>query len=276
MPKSTQRIVLISSCDGLSSISSRNLFAGDNLEIVGIVEARTSLAHKLKILRNAVLAGSFYYAVYIQFEALMGRLAARRLRGKDNTQIPDLRDLDMPRHITLNPNDQPTVKFIRELKPDVVLAIRPVHVFRKPLLDAVPPVVNLHCTALPKHRGIAGIMRALAAGDKTLGATLHSVTDEKIDSGSVVSQRFTNVHSKKSVLFHALQLYWLSGDMIPDALMSLGDTTSHHVESDENDYSSWPPRKKLIQLKNQGHKLIELRDFWSIYRNIRDYMDGSD
>jgi phosphoribosylglycinamide formyltransferase-1 len=48
-------------------------------------------------------------------------------------------------------------------------------------------MINLHPSLLPKYPGLDTYARALAAGDKTYGSSVHYVTD-KLDGGPVISQ----------------------------------------------------------------------------------------
>jgi len=48
-------------------------------------------------------------------------------------------------------------------------------------------IVNIHPSLLPKYRGLDTHARALEAGDKVSGCTVHLVTEE-LDSGSVLAQ----------------------------------------------------------------------------------------
>lgn len=48
-------------------------------------------------------------------------------------------------------------------------------------------IVNIHPSLLPKYRGLDTHGRALAAGDRMSGCTVHLVTDE-LDSGAILGQ----------------------------------------------------------------------------------------
>ena len=48
-------------------------------------------------------------------------------------------------------------------------------------------IVNIHPSLLPKYRGLDAHQRALAAGDKVSGCSVHLVTEE-LDAGEVLGQ----------------------------------------------------------------------------------------
>lgn len=48
-------------------------------------------------------------------------------------------------------------------------------------------IVNIHPSLLPKYRGLDTYARALAAGDRVSGCTVHLVTDE-LDTGAILSR----------------------------------------------------------------------------------------
>lgn len=49
-------------------------------------------------------------------------------------------------------------------------------------------VLNIHASALPKYRGPAPVLAALRNGDRTIGMTVHRMT-ERFDAGPVLAQR---------------------------------------------------------------------------------------
>ena len=48
-------------------------------------------------------------------------------------------------------------------------------------------IINIHPSLLPKYRGLDPHQRALAAGEKLTGCTVHVVTEE-VDSGEIIAQ----------------------------------------------------------------------------------------
>lgn len=61
-------------------------------------------------------------------------------------------------------------------------------VIHEPLLSAYPKrILNIHPSLLPKYRGLDALGQALAAGETTLGVSVHFV-DAGLDTGEVIAQ----------------------------------------------------------------------------------------
>jgi len=54
-------------------------------------------------------------------------------------------------------------------------------------LERFPAVINVHPSLLPEFRGLNAVKRALEAGVKETGVTVHFMVEE-VDAGPVVSQ----------------------------------------------------------------------------------------
>lgn len=54
-------------------------------------------------------------------------------------------------------------------------------------LERFPAVINLHPSLLPEFRGLCAVRRALEAGVKETGVTVHFMVEE-VDAGPVISQ----------------------------------------------------------------------------------------
>ena len=49
------------------------------------------------------------------------------------------------------------------------------------------PIINVHPSLLPKYKGLNVVERAMEAGEKVTGCTVHYVTKE-LDSGTIIAQ----------------------------------------------------------------------------------------
>mgnify|MGYP002712993844 CR=1 FL=1 len=86
-------------------------------------------------------------------------------------------------------NDERTVIWIRDKRPDVIFCFGWSRLLGKPILDIAPlGVVGYHPSALPENRGRHPIIWALVLGLKETGSTFFFL-DEGADSGDVLSQR---------------------------------------------------------------------------------------
>jgi methionyl-tRNA formyltransferase len=60
-------------------------------------------------------------------------------------------------------------------------------IFRRPHIDAIGRLVNLHNAPLPRYRGMRPINWALLNSESSHGVTIHEI-DEGVDTGAIISQ----------------------------------------------------------------------------------------
>lgn len=111
---------------------------------------------------------------------------------------PSLRDAAARAGVnTLNPenvNDPSVVHEISEHGADLLLSVYYTQIFREPLLNAVDGLaLNFHPALLPRHRGTAPLVWAIAEGDTTTGMSVHEVT-LGVDTGPIRWQRSLAIH----------------------------------------------------------------------------------
>ena len=125
-------------------------------------------------------------------------LTFREVERHRGMQVVDLR----------RPNAGDGLALIQAFAPDLIVSIRYGAIFKAPVI-AVPPlgILNLHAGILPAYRGVIATFRALMAGEKEIGCTLHYMTDGTIDTGAIVSQVRIPVDSRSSLFKHVLSLY---------------------------------------------------------------------
>lgn len=251
------RIVLVSSCDALADIALEGLFApGSGPDLAGVVVTRMKPGTRRRIISAARREGALYYIAYMWAEMTLPRL--RRGRAPDSV-LAGARASAVPVHTTTSVNDAETAGWIAGRSPDCVLSVRPGVIFRQRLIDAVPPILNLHCSMLPEFRGIAGVLRALAAGRDRLGCTVHRIEDEQVDRGDIAAQTTVERTSGRSVYFHTLRLYGRGPETLRTAVGRVvsGDSL---LPNEGGSYFSWPDRTALRALHDRGHRLVEARD----------------
>lgn len=76
---------------------------------------------------------------------------------------------------------------------DLLLSACYTQLFRRPLLESAPLALNVHPSLLPRHRGTAPVVWAIAEGDTRTGVTLHHL-DAGVDTGAAVARRQLPVH----------------------------------------------------------------------------------
>lgn len=81
------------------------------------------------------------------------------------------------------------VKALQDRGVELVVLAGYMRIIGPMLLGAFPRrIINIHPALLPAHRGARAWEKALAAGDKVTGCTVHLV-DDGVDTGEIIAQR---------------------------------------------------------------------------------------
>jgi phosphoribosylglycinamide formyltransferase-1 len=81
------------------------------------------------------------------------------------------------------------VKMLKDVGVELVVLAGFMRVLKTPMLETFPRrIVNIHPSLLPKFTGLEAWKKALAAGEKMTGCTVHYV-DDQIDHGDIIAQR---------------------------------------------------------------------------------------
>ena len=111
---------------------------------------------------------------------------------KNNSDYRDLTPISrnniIPIHYCKNVNDQVTINWIRDKKPDIIFCWGWSQLIKSELLSLAPMgVIGVHPALLPKNRGRHPLIWALVLGLKESGLTFFCM-DEGADSGPILSQ----------------------------------------------------------------------------------------
>lgn len=92
--------------------------------------------------------------------------------------------------------------------------------------DAVAPwqgrMINIHPSLLPKYRGLHTHRKALAAGDREHGASVHFVTAE-LDGGPVIAQAVVDIHADDTEDSLASRLLAYEHQLLPATLAMIAE-----------------------------------------------------
>ena len=78
------------------------------------------------------------------------------------------------------------IKLFEAWRVDLIILAGYMRVLKKP--SAFPcPIINVHPSLLPKYKGLNVVERAMEAGDKVTGCTVHYVNEE-LDGGEIILQ----------------------------------------------------------------------------------------
>ena len=94
----------------------------------------------------------------------------------------------------VNVNTPEAIETIRSWRPDVIAVVAYGQILRKELLELAPNgCVNCHFSLLPKYRGAAPVLAAIAAGDRLTGVTVMHM-GEGLDDGNIMLQSFEPIY----------------------------------------------------------------------------------
>lgn len=253
------RIVLVTGADRLSGLAARRLLAEeDRYAVVAVVRTVTPLGRIWSLARTAARNRSLYYFFYMAAEAMLPPVMRPRVKAPSIMEYARRRGLPVIQ--ARNVNAPEVVDFIRKASPDVVLSLRPGQIFRLPFIRQVPPILNLHCTKLPKYRGVAGVLQALAAGDHELGVSVHGVVSEAVDAGPLYAQSVIADEPGTSLFWQTCRLYQTAADVIAAGLEACqAGRTIHYDEADATIYS-WPGPAPRSALKRMNRPFISWSD----------------
>ena len=109
-----------------------------------------------------------------------------------------------------NVNDEESMAQLRAWRPDAIVVVAFGQFLKKPLLE-LPPLgcINCHFSLLPKYRGAAPVVAAIASGDRLTGVTVMKM-GVGMDDGPIMMQRYEPICSDTT------------GGMLMDDLAVLG------------------------------------------------------
>lgn len=111
-------------------------------------------------------------------------------------------------------------------------------------------LLNIHPSLLPKYRGLRTHARALAAGDRVHGASVHFVVPE-LDAGAVVAQVQIPVHTADTAEILAARLIPHEHDLLV-AVVGLA-VAGRLAERSDVVYCDGQPLLKALTLDSAGH-----------------------
>ena len=146
---------------------------------------------------------------------------------------------------------------LTDFKPDLVVSIRFGQIFQASTISISRlGVINLHSGLLPDYKGVMASFWSLLNGASELGTTLHWITDNKIDSGEIISRCTQPV---RHGLTYSQQVRALYEPGVEQIVRALGDIESIAKRQKKNlpdgHYYSFPETKHLDAFEESGWKL---------------------
>jgi len=164
-------------------------------------------------------------------------------------------------------NDAVTLEYLRSKNIDVLLSINVYQRMLEPLLS-MPRIaaINNHFGLLPKYRGMAPYIWAMANGEKEIGLSIHHMV-LNFDEGRLIRQTRIPLQPKDSAMGVYLRGCLIARKMISEVLVEVEkDPRSGFDQVGEGSYFSMPTRQCIANLRQRGYCLWKIRDLLSVIR----------
>ena len=147
---------------------------------------------------------------------------------------------------------------LRAFDADLLISIRFGQIFKaEAIAQAHLGIVNLHSGLLPEYKGVMASFWSLLNSESHLGTTLHWVTDSKIDSGQIISQRAQPVRADLSYSEQVLALYTPGVAQILEAIGNIDQLASQpKADLPKGNYFSFPESEDLDAFEQAGWMLF--------------------
>jgi methionyl-tRNA formyltransferase len=155
-----------------------------------------------------------------------------------------------------NVNSEIALQDFRKFAPDLIISIRFGQIFKQALID-IPRrgVINLHSGILPNYRGVLASFWAILNGEKEIGATLHYISDSRIDDGDVIGFSKIKIDWDSSLVFNINRIYETACQLLSQVIEKISNGAKPEVikqsELGSGSYFSYPKTddiKKFVKL----------------------------
>lgn len=118
---------------------------------------------------------------------------------------------------------------LRSLGVDLIACAGFMRILREPLLSAFPGrILNLHPSLLPKYPGLHPVAKALAAGEKEAGCTVHLV-DAGIDTGEILRQEIVPIRAGDTVESLTARIHEAEHRIYPEVVWEVLEVRSQEL-----------------------------------------------
>lgn len=161
------------------------------------------------------------------------------------------------------PNSAAGRRVLESLEPDLAVSIRYRRILKSEAI-AIPRlgVLNLHSGVLPDYKGVMATFWAMLHDEAEIGATLHRIVDDGIDTGPVIGIQRIPADYEATYLGNVLRLYRPGCDMVVEAIEALqtGRTLQGKTQRRRGRYFSTPRSEDIDLFSQQGLVLASGRE----------------
>ena len=125
-------------------------------------------------------------------------------------------------------------------QPDLIVLAGFMRVLSGPFIDSAPaPMINLHPALLPAYKGLDTHQRAIQAGERHHGCSIHVVTAE-LDAGAVLTQALLEVNQKDTADSLQTRVQKLEHQLLPWTIMLIAKDVISLNNQGEDNFSMFP------------------------------------
>jgi methionyl-tRNA formyltransferase len=236
--------------------------------------------HKVSVFLSSKVGGSasrpeaLQHLAQFEQQDIFHALKKQQKSSNDN-EFKNFTDIAKENKITIETlnaiNTADGVAKIQLLSPDLIISVRYGVILKKPIIDlATVGVINLHSGQLPAYRGVMATFWAMFNGERTLTATLHTITDSTIDTGGTIATATIDVEQKKSYLWHVLSLYVGGCELIKQTLNRIenGHGLNAIEQSSEGRYYSFPNEEQITEFSRLFGNLYQSEDITTLLSSL--------
>jgi methionyl-tRNA formyltransferase len=164
-------------------------------------------------------------------------------------------------------NDDLTFNYLSQKNIDVLLSINVYQRIKEKMLD-LPKItaINNHFGLLPKYKGMAPYIWAMASGEKEIGMTVHHMVLE-FDEGRIIDQKILPVKKNDTAMGIYLRGCEIAKQMICDAVAKVEKAADYGFEQKgEGSYFSMPTKDCIKNFYKNGYKLWSFDDLFYVLR----------
>ena len=137
-----------------------------------------------------------------------------------------------------------------EWQPDLIVLAGFMRVLSANFIDNAPaPMINLHPSLLPVYKGLDTHQRAIQAGERHHGCSIHVVTAE-LDAGSVLTQALLEVNQKDTADSLQARVQKLEHKLLPWTILLLANNVLSVDSSNESAAKAYLPALPLQLFMN--------------------------
>lgn len=188
-----------------------------------------------------------------------------KARASTARSFEQMDELLLQAHQELNDiNSKASIQKITNMNPDLIISIRYGVILKDQLIN-IPKigVINLHSGLLPEYRGVMATFWALLHQEKSIGTTLHYIDDSSIDTGGVIAKSQLIVDTKKSYLWHVLNLYIDGVQLIIDTINNIEDNQKLTIQRPNSSgrYFTFPTQTEIKSFLSLDLELVDENDY---------------